>query len=465
MKPKLIFGLFFWILLTAVSCNRDDFSFQTPSQLLKFSKDTILCDTVYNQVRSGTYALTVYNKEDKDIKIPKIFLEKGLASQYRINVDGKAGYNFDNIPLRAKDSLFIFIEIAPNSSATEAIAEDRIMFENPAGQQHITLLSLIQDAEFFVSTANQPKIIDTNTTWTNAKAKIILGELSIANGTSLTIEKGTKVYFMKNSGLKVGKNASLMVNGDLDAEVIFRGDRNETKYDTLPKNWNGISLEKDALLNINYAKIFGGTTGLSLNHATANIKNTIIHTFQDYGIYGINATLYAENLVMNNCGRANLGIFKGGNYEFLHTTLANYWNLAATSAQAIYAQNDWKNDNGITETAPLILRFKNSIAYTRINNAIELKPTSGQTFSYLFENALIRFTAGFGYHWEGNTSVINSIQNQDPKFLNFHTEKMNLRVAETSPAKTKGKAATAQQVPLDIKKVNRTSSPTLGAYQ
>ena len=107
MKPKLIFGLFFWILLTAVSCNRDDFSFQTPSQLLKFSKDTILCDTVYNQVRSGTYALTVYNKEDKDIKIPKIFLEKGLASQYRINVDGKAGYNFDNIPLRAKDSLFI----------------------------------------------------------------------------------------------------------------------------------------------------------------------------------------------------------------------------------------------------------------------------------------------------------------------------------------------------------------------
>ncbi|MBP7172652.1 MAG: hypothetical protein KBA33_01110 [Cloacibacterium sp.] len=465
MKPKLIFGLLFWVFFVIVSCNRDNFDFQAPSQALRFSKDTILCDTVYNQVRSETYMLKVYNKEDKDVRIPKIFLEQGTASQYRINIDGKAGYNFENIPLRAKDSLLIFIEIAPNSTATQAIAKDRILFANPAGQQHVTLLSVVQDAEFFVSTADQPKIISANTTWDSTKVKIILGELSIADGVSLNIEQGTKVYFMKNSGLKIGKNASLNVNGKLNAEVVLRGERNETRYDTLPKNWNGISLEKGALLNMNYARVFGGTTGLSLNHATANIKNTIVHTFQDYGIYGINAKVYAENLVMNNCGRANIGIFKGGNYEFLHTTLANYWDLAATSALAIYAQNDWKNNSGVTETASLVLSFKNSIAYTHASNAIEFKPTSGQVFNYLFENSLIRFAVGSGYSWDGNTAIVNSIQNQDPQFLNFYTEKMNLRIAESSPAKAKGKVATAQQVPLDIKGMSRTSLPSLGAYQ
>ena len=42
---------------------------------------------------------------------------------------------------------------------------------------------------------------------------------------------------------------------------------------------------------------------------------------------------------------------------------------------------------------------------------------------------------------------------------------MNLRVKATSPAKAKGKVSTATLVPLDIVKVNRTSNPTIGAYQ
>ena len=39
-------------------------------------------------------------------------------------------------------------------------------------------------------------------------------------------------------------------------------------------------------------------------------SNTIVHTFQDFGILGINETVQAENLVINNCGQANLGVNK-----------------------------------------------------------------------------------------------------------------------------------------------------------
>ena len=89
----------------------------------------------------------IYNDENKDISIPKIYIDGGANSQYRLNVDGKPGIDFTNVSLRKKDSLYIFVEIAPNSNATEAIAEDRIQIESPVGNQHVTLLSVVQNVD------------------------------------------------------------------------------------------------------------------------------------------------------------------------------------------------------------------------------------------------------------------------------------------------------------------------------
>ena len=465
MKTKHILFFGFWLALFVISCNRDDISFDTPSQKLRFSEDTLVLDTVYNQVRSETYAVKIYNNENKDIAIPKIYLEGGANSQYRLNLDGKSGTDFTNIPLRKKDSLYIFVEIAPNSSATEAIAEDRIQIESPAGNQHITLLSVVQNVDFIISTEDNPKIITDNTTWNNSKAKIIYGNLKLADGKSLTISEGTKVYFHKDANLKIGKNAQLIANGNLGKEVIFRGDRNDARHGTLPLNWGGIQLEQGAIANLNYTKILGGTTGLELNNASANIKNTIIHTFQEFGILGINATVNAENLVMNNCGQAALGAFKGGNYNLLHSTFINYWDLnGALPGYAIYATNEYKSGSTTEQGAFSSFNLKNSIVYSDRNNALFFKPTSGQTFNYLIENCLLKYeTSSAGFAYENNALVKNSIKNEDPKFENYFTEKLNLRVKADSPAKTKGKYDSSS--PKDILGISRTNPPTIGAYQ
>lgn len=466
MNIKHILFLSFWILLFTLSCNRDEIDFSLPTQKLAFSKDTLVLDTVYNQVRSETYAVKIYNKENKDIKISRIYLEGGTASPFRINVDGRPGIQFTDIPLRKKDSLFIFVEIAPNSNTTEAIAEDRIQIETSIAKQHITLLSVVQDVEFFISTKTQPRVLSQNTVWNNNKAKIIYGDLSLAEGKSLTITEGTKVYFHKNANLKIGKNAQLIAQGDLGREVIFRGDRNDPRYDTLPLNWGGIQLEQGALAQLNYTKIFGGTSGLILNHASATVDNTIIHTFQQYGILGINASLSAKNLVMSNCGESLLGIFKGGNYNLTHASLSNYWELnGALPGRGIYATNEYKNGT-TTEQGALNLSVKNSIVQTSRNNALFFKPTSGQTFSYFIENSLIKHdAAAAGFVFENNASVVNSLKNQDPLFENYYTQKLNLRPKTNSPAKGKGKISTAQYVPIDIARVNRTTNPSMGAYQ
>ena len=95
-----------------------------------------------------------------------------------------------------------------------------------------------------------------------------------------------------------------------------------------------------------------------------------------------------------------------------------------------------------------------------------MKPISGQTFTYLIENSLLKYSSqNAGFNFDGNSSVVNSIQNQDPKFENYFTQKLNLRVKADSPAKAKGKVSTAALVPFDIVKTNRTTTPTIGAYQ
>ncbi|ASK30884.1 hypothetical protein CEY12_12500 [Chryseobacterium sp. T16E-39] len=470
MKFKLLLAFSFWMLLMAVSCNKDDISFDAPSQQLRFSRDTVFCDTVYHQVRSETYVVKVYNNEDKDISIPRINLEKGAASLYKINVDGKAGYDFKDVPLRKKDSLYIFVEIAPQATGPEAIAEDRVVFTSPAGQQHVTLFSVVQDAEFFIQTPTNPNVITNHTTWDNTKAKIIYGDLTINPNITLDIQPGTKVYFHKNSGMKVAAGATLNINGTLNNEVVLRGDRNDPYYDTIPKNWNSIRMDVGSTLNMNYGRLFGGTRGLEMKQTNATISNSFIHTFQEYGIYAINTTVNAKNLVMNNCGESAIGIFKGGTHNYIHSTIANYsapYVMSQLNRNGIFATNEWKNDAGQTEQGALQLNVKNSIVYSDRDNSVNFEQTPGQVFNFQFQNCLLKYsnTSEAGFNFESNPNVIQSLKNEEPMFVNRFTAHLNLRVKPTSPAKNKGNLGVAASVPFDIANVSRTTSPTLGAYQ
>lgn len=468
MKFKLLLAFSFWMLIMAVSCNKDDISFDAPSQALRFSKDTVFCDTVYHQVRSETYAVKVYNNEDKDVLIPRIYLEKGASSLYKINVDGKPGHDFKDVPLRKNDSLYIFVEIAPDAAGPEAIAEDKVLFEGPAGKQQVVLFSVVQDAEFFIETPTNPNAITSNTTWTNNKAKIIYGNLTVNPNVTLDIQAGTKVYFHKNSGMKFSAGSILNINGTLANNVILRGDRNDPAYDTIPKSWNSIKMEAGSTLNMNYARLFGGTKGLEMKQTNATINNSFIHTFQEYGIYAVASTVNAKNLVMNNCGESAIGIYKGGTHNYIHSTIANYSSLLQSyNRNGIFATNEWKNESNQTEQGPLILNVRNSIVYSDRDNSVNFEQTPGQLFNFIFENCLLKYsgTSEAGFSFDSNPSVIQSVKNLDPLFVNYFAAKMNLRVKQNSPAIGKGSTAVAATVPTDIAGISRTSNPTLGAYQ
>lgn len=458
MKINFLF-LSIWCLLIFTACKRDDFSFKETSDNLRFSKDTIVLDTVYHQVRSETYAVKIYNAENKNITIPKIYLEKGKNSLFKINVDGKSGIDFENIPLRKNDSLYIFIEIAPKANGIkEFLAEDNIILQNKSKNQKINLRSVVQDAEFFIQ-KDSPKIINKNTYWQNDKVKVISGELILAEGKTLDIQEGTKIYFTKNSTLKISKNARLNINGSINKEVIFRGDRNDARYDTIPLNWKGIDIEENAITNINYAKIFGGDIGLNIYKATANIQNSIIHTFQQYGILAKNSNIHSENLVMNNCGQANIGLF-GGILEINHSSIANYWQGSfGLPAYGILISNQWKNSNGNTENANVKLRIKNTILYGNGATSLHTNAISGFTIDYKIANSLLKLSPNFNFN--NNPLITNSINNENPNFIFPYISKLNLRLKEKSPARGKALASSSK----DIKGIPRGATPNMGAYE
>lgn len=469
-------NLFFWLpalcfCLSVASCKNDALSFEPSSAELRFSRDTVQLDTVYSQIRSETYAFKVYNQEDRDIRIPKIALKGGANSMFRLNVDGHAGVLFTDVPLRKKDSLFVFVEIAPQPVRETYIALDDVLFgEAGTTQQKVTLRSVVQDAEFFIQQGKTPKVLSGNLNWTPGKAKVIYGDVVLAPNATLNIAEGTQVLFAKKntlSSLKISSGATLNVNGSAGKEVIFRSDRSDPRYDTLARNWDRILAENNATINLNYAKMQGGTTGLELQNAQANIKNSIFHTFDEYGILAKNSTVSAQNLIINNCRNTSFAMLNGGNYNINHSTIINFWNQGSPApAQALYATNEYQGTTGGLQQAALNLILNNSIVYSSIANALALKPTAGQVFNYRFSNVLLKYDAALaGFTLTNNPSVLAAKMNVNPLLLNVSSEKINLRVGQNSPAKNSGNAAGAQLTPQDYAQKSRSATPTLGAYE
>jgi len=452
-----VIGLGLASIIGFQSC-REDFDYDPISSDLRYSSDTISVDTVYNFSKSETYVLKIYNPENDDRVIPKIFLTRGESSYFNINVDGKAGSYFENVPIRKKDSLFIFVEVNAKEAFANPLYDDEINFVTTNSSKKIKLLSWIEKAKIHSKDATL-----SSENWNVNEAQVIDGNLTITN--DLTIEKGAKVYFKKGASLTIAENANLTVNGALNEEVKFRSARHDNKYDSIPNQWNKIELSPNSSSKINYAKIIGGSTGIHVNQAKLKISNSKIMNNQSYGILAKNATIVGHNLVMNNSNLATLAIELGGSYEFYHSTFANYFDFAITAgpAYSLYLSNidDDKNVSALTKAI-----FGNCIFYNndRKYNAILFEKNDAAAFNYLFDTNIIRNGDKTILDVSTAPNFYGSILT-DPKFENTKYYANKLSVKEDSPAKNAGKASYAQEFPFDYNGNSRINNPTIGAFQ
>lgn len=443
---NLIVGGILLLLIGFAAC-RDDFDFEVASDKLGFSQDTISTDTIFNFTNSQTYKFTVHNYQDEDVEIPKIYLARGEDSFFKVNVDGMAGYIFENVAVRAKDSIFVFVEIAAGAAPINSFYEDELMFETVNNLQQVKLISWIEKAKFY-NTENSDNYTLNETEWDNSYSRVLFGKINV---NQLTVHPGTKIYFHSGAGMTV--NETLNVNGNLQNKVIFRNDRHDPRMDSIPNQWDKINLKPGSNSNIEFAIIKNGSIGLKVDEANLNITNTQILNNELIGLYATNSNVNGSNLVINNSNLASLAL-DGGTYNFLQSTFANYHNIGqgAGGSYCLHLSN---------EAGPLIqANFFNNIFYGRSPNAIFFENVGNSSFNYYFHYNLIRDDYG-----QLPTIGMEHIITQDPKFKNPGFGSNNVRLKDGSAAIGQGYAPYANQVPTDLDGLPRTQQPNLGAYQ
>jgi hypothetical protein len=498
------------LLLTLLWCScRKDFQYDISSGNLEFSKDTVYLDTVFTNIGSSTYSLKVYNRSNNDIQIPNVRLAQGNNSSYRLNVDGEAGKEFENIPLMAKDSLFIFIETTFDISAineNEFLYTDAILFDEGPKQQEVQLVTLIKDAIFLYPAENSDGtketlllgldedgneiriegflLTDEQLSFTNEKPYVIYGYAGVASDKILNIAAGSRVHFHKDSGILVGQGATLNVNGALSTdtlllenEVIFEGDRLEPEFAEVPGQWGTIWLAPGSINNtMNHLTIRNASVGILVEGNSGSIpsklsvSNSKIYNSLAVNILARSSSIDGENIVLGNAGDGSLICANGGNYSFIHSTIANYWSNGFRSGAALQLSNyNPGGDMGAGEQ-DLIASFMNCIVDG--NTFLELSLNSNETnlFDFTFTNCLIKFNDTNNsfdtdplYDFTNTDYYRNIFLNEDTDFLN--TANNDFRLGNSSFAIGKADPATAILVPLDIQGTDRTSEPDIGAYE
>ncbi len=475
------------IFIMSQSACRKDILDTNPASKLSFSVDTVYFDTVFVTLGSVTQRFKIYNNSKDKIKISRIKLEGGSSSPFRLNIDGFPSDDLTDLEIEGEDSAFVFAEVTidPNNQLNPFIVEDSIRFETNGNIQHVKLLAYGRNADFFRPT-NFPtngfpafSVVDCNSTWTNEKPKVIIGYLAVDSACTLTIEAGTEVYLYNNSGIWVYKQGTLIVNGTREDSVIFQGVRKESVYREESGQWDRIWINQGSTGNlINYAVIKNGNIGIQAEDVVElgeglprqlTLSNTRIRNMTIFGLYGVNYRINAYNNVISNCGSHALALINGGEYNFRHNTIANYWGKSVRSDVSVYLSNARQGANNSVFVADMNFRFRNGIVYGNLQseNELEADGLPDAAFNWSFENSLIRLNND-EISQDDPSHFTNCIFNQSPEFKD--TQGQNYGLKENSPSRDAGSLEVVNEapaIPEDIKGNSRISDsgPDLGAIE
>lgn len=493
-------------MLLLASC-RKDFDFTVSSGRLGFSKDTVFLDTIFANIGSSTYTLKVFNQENRDVVIPRVALSRGLESNYRLNVDGLAGKVFADIPLLARDSLFIFIETTITSDAlpsTEFLYTDAIQFETPNSTVTVPLITLVKDAVFLFPQENDEGITetlvlpgvdengtqeingfeldDTELDLTNEKPYVIYGYAAVPSGRILNIAAGTRIHFHANSGIIVNAGASIRINGSLsedqeflENEVVIEGDRLEPQFAEVAGQWGTIWLRSGSVGNeINHLTLKNAAIGLLVDGPTATndppvltVTNSQVFNSATTNLWARGAKISAANLVLGNAGSSSLYCNLGGDYAFTHCTIANYWNTGFRNNPAVRIDHE---DGSSLGTGFTNISFSNTIVDGNRDIEFSMATNPNSSFVFNFRNCAFKFNDRNDnfvgnplFDFTNDTAYQNPILNPATGFTDPVNNEFSL--TENAEIRGLGNVSIANNIPLDILGNDRTSLPDLGAFQ
>ena len=462
------------IVVVLFSCE-DEGYLSSPDAQLQFSADTVMFDTIFTTVGSTTQYFTVRNPYNENVLISRIRLANGDFSNFRLNVNGEMQNEVFDVEVPANDSIYIFVEVTidPNGQNLPMVVQDSIEFTTNANIQDIQLIAYGQD---FVPIR---AITLETTTFTADKPYLIYDYALIDSASVLTIEPGARIYFHKGAGLYV--KGTVEANGTFQQPIFFLPDRLESEYEDIPDQWSGIVLFSGSHDNIfNFCTIKNANIGLQVGtieqegYASVQLTNSKIENMAYAGLFALKSKVFAYNDLIANCGFYAAALLIGGEYEFNHTTIANYWGnytgrARSTSSLVISnvlviedADGGKVSYEGDLEKA----HFGNSIIFGNNPLEIELGDNKENEFNYFFDHCIIQVPDTFKTVDKDHFKNVWKGEEFDPKFIDPYDE-YNYQLDTISPAKDVGLLDISKFYPTDILNNYRTSDdgPDLGAYE
>ena len=463
------------VILVSLSACEDEGYMNSPDALLKFSVDTITYDTIFTTIGSTTRRFTVQNPYEENVLISHIRLAGGNQSNFRLNINGVVGNELYDVEVPGKDSIFIFVEVTvdPTGQNLPMVVQDSIEFSTNSNIQDVNLIAYGQD---FVLVKGET--IKT-TTWTADKPYLVYDYAYVDSLSTLTIEPGARIHFHKGAGLYV--RGQIIADGNAQQPIQFLSDRLEDSYKNVPDQWNSIILFSGSHDNvINHAIIKNANIGLQVvtiehdGYASLQLSNTRIENMAYAGLFALKSRIYAYNDVIANCGYYAAALLVGGEYEFYHTTIANFWGNYSSkvrSTSSLVISNvlvvDGSDGSRTSYNGDLVkATFANSIIYGNINKELELGDNGENMFNYMFDHCIIQIPDTTNTSDKDHFNQVWLGPDYNPEFVDPYEDYI-YELDTLSPAIDLGSLEIAKNFPIDILDKNRLGDnrPDLGAYE
>ena len=461
---QLIFAAALVSSLLFLSCKKDSFIKDSAARL-SFSSDEIKFDTVFTSVGSITQSFKIFNDNDRKLLLSKVKLMGGLTSAFKININGVASTEQNNIEVAANDSIYVFVTVTVNPTAANLpfIISDSILVNYNGNDRFVHLEAYGQNAHFLNNT-----VVATNTTWVNDLPYVILGGLQVDTGIVLNINPGCRIYSHADAAFIV--DGTLFINGAKNNEVVFAGDRLDEPYKYFPAGWPGIYFRSTAKDNfMNFAVVKNAYRGVVVQDPSTNVNpklimhQSIIDNALDAGLMCINSNVQSDNSLFSNCGK-NIQVMLGGNYSFTNCTVASFSNLLLLHKSPVLIANNFADQNGTTLTADLNAVFTNSIFWGddgNIEDELSVNKQGANNFNVVFNHCLYK-----AVNDPSNTTLTASIKNIDPSFDSIDIDHGYYDFRINNPAAPGIDLGAPSVFPNDLDNNNRSVGlPDLGCYE
>lgn len=352
------------ILIAAASvlaaCDDYDTFTTDRSAVLQFSTEQVVFDTLITTIPSATKTLTIYNRGDKGLRVRSVSLARGAASPFRLNVDGQdlsrtADNRGTDFEVRRRDSIIVRMEVTvPEIGGDEPqeVSDDFIVQLESGVEQHVTLKVVGQDAFYLIN-----RTLAQDTTLTARRPIIVRGELSVAEGVTVTMEAGTRLLFHDDAFMRV--HGRVVAQGTLEKPVTFRGDRTDhifdyLPYDHLPGRWQGIIIAPESMGNqMDYIDLHSGSYGILCplpeegstvapfdenTPQKLRLTNSLIHNIKGDGLVLYDCRAEVANCEISNTLGRSVDVL-GGDVAMTHCTIAQFYPLDANRGDALHLAN------------------------------------------------------------------------------------------------------------------------------